>query len=78
MLVSGHPLLAPSAKDNLLTWRFVPGPELDAPGRKRVTYVFEFATEFADGYYDPKQESVQFDGMQLVRVRTSPKCHVIR
>ncbi len=72
VLVSGHPLLAPSAKENLLTWRFVPGTEPDAPGRQRVTYVFEFSTEFADGYYDPKQERVQFEGTQLVRVRTSP------
>ena len=31
VLVSGHPLLAPSAKENLLPWRFVPATELPGP-----------------------------------------------
>lgn len=71
-LVSGHPLLAASAKDNLLTWRFLPETEPDPPGRNRVTYIFEFSAGFADGYYNPNQERAQFEGTQLVRVRTAP------
>ncbi|WP_238325902.1 TonB family protein [Bryobacter aggregatus] len=71
-IISGHPLLSTSAKDNLSTWKFSVDPQDVQPGSRLLTFVFEFSEDWGDDYYDPKKERVSFEGPNLVRVRTAP------
>ena len=64
ILLTGHPLLAQTAIENLRTWRFQPGPK----GQVKITYHFVIEGEESDY----SQDVTKFDFPDSVTVSVHP------